>query len=62
MNFILFEWGVSFLLLGIGNSLLLLVIAPSVEGMIVSVTSLRIWTQSSKSRATIPPSTVLKFL
>lgn len=31
MNFSLFEWGISFLLLGIVNSLLLLVIAPSVE-------------------------------
>lgn len=62
MNFSLFEWGVSFLLLGIVNSLLLLVIAPSVEGMIVSVTNLRIWTQSSKSRAAVPPLTVLKFL
>lgn len=62
VNFIVFEWGVSFLLLGIVNSLLLLVIAPSVEGMIVSVTDLRIWTQSSKPRAAVPPSTVLKFL
>lgn len=67
MNLILFEWGVLFLLLGIINSLLLLVTAPSTERTKVSVTGLRIWAplreaQHSKPRAAVPPSTVWKLL
>lgn len=61
MNFSLFEWGISFLLLGIVNSLLLLVIAPSVEGMTVSLQisgfGLRV-----PNPGCSPSSTVLKFL
>ena len=67
MNLMSFEWGVLFLLLGIVNSLLLLVTAPSMERTKVSVTGLRIWTplrevQHAKSRAAVPPSTVWKLL
>lgn len=63
-NFISFQWSVLFLLLGIVNSLLLLVTAP-LEQTKVSVAGLRIRTpprkaQHSKSRAAVPSSTMWK--